>query len=215
MAQVVIAVRGGRNAKSRCAAALSGPDRARLTSLMLQDMLSALARCEDVSRVWVVTPTPDLVALAHAEGARTLRQPRAAGLNAAFRLAVAEVAEVAPYDPLVLMPGDLPRLAPDDLAAAVRLVRTHAVALAPSVDGGTGLVALRAGAILPPAFGACSFARHAAAAERRGLSVAVVGADSLSRDVDRPDDLVELMQCGAATRTAAFLRERLKPRIRS
>jgi 2-phospho-L-lactate guanylyltransferase len=83
------------------------------------------------------------------------------------------------------------------------------------MDGGTGLVALRAGAVLPPAFGAHSFRRHAAAAERRGLRAAVVGADSLSRDVDRPDDLIDVMQRGPTTRTAAFLRERLKPRIRS
>jgi 2-phospho-L-lactate guanylyltransferase len=215
MAQVVIAVRGGRTAKSRCAGTLNGADRARLTAVMLEDMLAALARCEEVSQAWVVTPTSDLAALAREHGARTIRQARAAGLNAAFRLAMAEVFEVAPYDALVLMPGDLPRLAPEDLSAALRLVRTHAVTLAPSMDGGTGLVALRAGAALPPAFGARSFRRHAAAAERRGLSVAVVGADSLSRDVDRPDDLIDVMRSGPATRTAAFLRERLKPRIRS
>jgi 2-phospho-L-lactate guanylyltransferase len=215
MAQVVIAVRGGRTAKSRCAGTLNGADRARLTAVMLEDMLAALARCEDVSQTWVVTPTPELTGLAHESGARTIRQPRAAGLNAAFRLAMAEVAEVAPYEPLVLMPGDLPRLAPEDLSAALQLVRTHAVTLAPSMDGGTGLVALRAGSAWSPAFGAHSFRRHAAAAERRGLSVAVIGADSLSRDVDRPDDLIDVMRRGATTRTAAFLRERLKPRIRS
>jgi 2-phospho-L-lactate guanylyltransferase len=163
----------------------------------------------------VVTPTPDLAALARAHGAWIIRQPRAAGLNAAFRLAMAEVSEVAPYAPLVLMPGDLPRLAPEDLSAALRLVRTHAVTLAPSTDGGAGLIALRAGADLRPAFGARSFRRHAGAAARRGLSVAVVGADSLSRDVDRPDDLAGVMRDAPSTLTAAFLRERLRPRIRS
>ena len=215
MAQAVIAVRGGRHAKSRCAGALSGADRAGLTAAMLEDMLDALARCAGVSQTWVVTPTPDLAALARDHGARVIRQPRAAGLNAALRLAISEVFDTAPYDPLVLAPGDLPLLRPDDLSAALLLARTHAVTLAPALDGGTGLLALRAGAALEPAFGPRSFQRHAAAAARRGLSVAVIRADSLSRDVDRPDDLAGVLERGPTTRTAAFLRERLKPRIRS
>lgn len=215
MAQVVIAVRGGRGAKSRCAGALSPTDRARLTAVMLEDMLAALTRCDGVSQAWVVTPTPELADLASRLGARVIRQPRTSGLNAAFRLATAEVLETAPYDALVLMPGDLPLLEPEDLSAALHLTRTHAVTLAPSADGGTSLIALRAGAILAPAFGSRSFQRHAAACARRGLSVAVIGADSLSRDIDHPDDLGEVLRRGTHTLTAAFLRERLKPRINS
>ena len=215
MAQVVIAVRGGRGAKSRCAEMLCAADRAALTAVMLDDMLAALTLCPEASQVWVVTPTATLADAARASGARTIRQPRAAGVNAAFRLAMSEIGEVAPYEPLVLMPGDLPLLAPADLAAALLLARTHAAVLAPSSDGGTGLIALRAGARLAPAFGASSFQRHAAAASRRGLSLAVIGAESLSRDVDRPADLFEVLQRAPATRTAAFLRERLHSRIQS
>ena len=215
MAQAVIAVRGGRGAKTRCAAMLSGSDRARLTAVMLEDMLDALSRCAEVSQAWVVTPTPELAALARDRGARVIRQLRAAGLNAALRQAIAEVSETAPYDPLLLMPGDLPLLKPEDLAAALLLLRNHAVTLVPALDGGTGLIALRAGAVLAPAFGARSFQRHAAAAARNGLSVAVIGADSLSRDVDRPDNLLDMLKDGPASLTAAFVRERLKPRIKS
>jgi 2-phospho-L-lactate guanylyltransferase len=215
MAQAVIAVRGGRSAKTRCAAALSGVDRARLTAVMLDDMLTALAGCAEISRTWVVTPTPELAALANARGARVIHQPRAAGLNAALRLAIAEVSETAPYDALLLMPGDLPMLKTEDLTAALLLTHTHTVTLAPALDGGTGLIAMRAGTALAPEFGPGSFQRHAAAAARHGLSVAVIGADSLSRDVDRPDDLASVLEYAPATRTAAFLRENLKPRIRS
>ena len=215
MAQAVIAVRGGRGAKTRCAAVLSGTDRARLTGVMLEDMLNALSRCAEVSQTWVVTPTPDLAALARDRGARVIRQPRAAGLNAALHLAIAEVCETAPYDPLLLMPGDLPLLKPEDLTAALLLLRNHMVTLAPALDGGTGLIALRAGAVLTPAFGEGSFQRHAGAAARSGLSVAVIGADSLSRDIDRPDDLLDMLKGGSASLTGAFLCDRLKPRIKS
>lgn len=215
MAQAVIAVRGGPQAKSRCAETLNGSDRAELTAAMLEDMLAAVAGCQAVTQTWVVTPTPALAELAAGCGARVIRQPRPAGLNPALRQAITEVADQAPYEPLLLMPGDLPGLAPDDLAAAALLTRTHAVVLAPAADGGTGLMGLRAGAALPPRFGPHSFRRHAAEAERRGLTVAVMVADSLSRDVDRPEDLLHLLKTGVASRTAAFLRARLQPRIRS
>ena len=215
MAQAVIAARGGRGAKSRCSGTLDGADRAALTAVMLEDMLAALDRCPAISQAWVVTPTPELAELAVRRGALLIRQSRPAGLNAAFALAIAEISETAPYDTLALLPGDLPLLEPDDLAAAVMLARTHAVTLAPALDGGTGLLALRAGAVLPPAFGAGSFQRHASDAARRGLSVAVVVAGSLSRDVDQPSDLFEVLEKGPTSLTATFLRERLKPRIRS
>ena len=81
--------------------------------------------------------------------------------------------------------------------------------LAPSLDGGTGLAGMRAGAPLKPAFGPDSFRRHAAEARRAGLSIAVVVAGSLSRDVDRPEDLAHLLEHGRATRAGAFLHERL------
>ena len=215
MAQAVIAVRGGPDAKSRCAEALSGPERAELVAAMLEDMLAAVARCQAVSQAWVVTPTPALAELATRMGARAVRQSRPAGLNPAFRQAIAEVSEHAPYAPILLLPGDLPQLAPDDLAAAALLTQTHAVVLASALDGGTGLLGLRAGAGLPPAFGPDSFRRHAAGAAQRGLSLALIAANSLSRDIDRPADLADLLAAGSDSRTAAFLRGRLQPRIRS
>ena len=194
MAQVVIAVRGGPHAKSRCAEALSRTDRAALTAVMLEDMLAAVAHCAGVSRTWVVTPTFDLADLARRRGASVIHQHRADGLNAALRLAISAVSEIAPYESLALMPGDLPLLRPEDLAASLMLTRTHAVALAPCLDGGTGLIVLRSGAALMPAFGVRSFQRHAALAERRGLTVAVINARSLCNDIDRADDLFDVLK---------------------
>jgi 2-phospho-L-lactate guanylyltransferase len=206
MVQVVIAARGGIEAKSRCAGVLDGPGRAALTAAMLDDMLSAVARCPDISTTWVVTPTADLAGLARRHGVKVVIQDRPEGLNPAFAQAVAEVSDSAPYDPIALMPGDLPLLAPDDLAAAARLVRTHAVVLAPALDGGTGLLAFRAGVDLAPGFGPDSFRRHSAAAQYHGLTVGVVVARSLSYDIDRPEDLKYLAELGRESVTRHFLR---------
>lgn len=212
MAQAVIAARGGTRAKSRCADALGGPDRAALTAAMLEDMLLAVGRCREVSRTWVVTPTAELADLARRHDATVIVQSAPAGLNAAFAQAIAEVSDSAPYDPIMLMPGDLPLLEPDDLAAAVLLARTHGLVLAPALDGGTGLLGLRAGVDFAPAFGGDSFRRHLAKAQDQTLSVALLVASSLSRDIDRPEDLASVIQHHPASLTGAFLRERLQSR---
>jgi 2-phospho-L-lactate guanylyltransferase (CobY/MobA/RfbA family) len=52
-------------------------------------------------------------------------------------------------------------------------------------------------------------------AEQRGLSVGLIATGSLSRDVDRPEDLMDVCEAGPDSRTGMFLRERLQPRIRS
>ena len=209
MAQVVIAVRGGPGSKSRCAGVLGAADREALTAAMLEDMLTAIADCAEVSGIWVVTPTPSLASLATAHGAGVVRQSEPAGLNAAFALAAANVRERAPYEPMMLLPGDLPGLKSSDLDAAALLARTHAVVLAPAFDGGTGLLVLRAGVWMAPGFGPASFARQAARAERRRLSLAIIAATSLGQDVDRPEDLVRVARDGLGPRTSSFLRERL------
>ena len=210
-AQIVIAARSGAEAKTRLSGVMSAPDRAALTETMLADMLDALAA--RIGSVWVVTPTDALAHLAVRRGARVLRQTEATGLNGAFELALRFLDARAPYDPVALLVGDLPLLAASDLEAAVSLARAHDVVLAPAfADGGTGAVVLRAGVRLALAFGGDSYRRHVAGARRQRLSTAVVEANSLGLDVDRPEDFRAVLTRGPGTRTAAFLRARLRER---
>jgi 2-phospho-L-lactate guanylyltransferase len=212
MAQVVIAVRGGRAAKSRLATILEPRDREAVVEAMLRDMIAAARRTPRVSGLWVVTPTPELGALAAGLGVQVIDQSEPGGLNAAFRQALAMVADAAPYDAIALLPGDLPLLEPGDLDAALALAEAHAVVLAPSTDGGTGALVLRAGVDLAPCFGPDSFSLHREQTARRGLATAVVEAESLAHDLDRPEDAAFLLQALRSGHTHAFLSSRL-PRL--
>ncbi len=209
MGQVVIAARGGPQAKSRLAELLSPEDRAGLVEVMLRDMLEAAASAPRVGGLWVVTPTAALADIAREAGAQVIDQAEPVGLNAAFRQALAAVGEAAPYETIALLPGDLPLLAAGDLEAALALAEAHGVALAPAIDGGTGALVLRAGVELTPRFGARSFGVHSEQAARRGLSVAVLETESLARDLDRPEDATYVMEAAPGRRTALFLSERL------
>lgn len=207
MAQVVIGVRGGPDAKSRLAPSLAPAQRARLVEAMLEDMIEVVLGTPGVRQLRVVTPTPGLASLAQDRGARVVWQAGDGGLNAGFGLALAATREEASYESIALLPGDLPLLSASDLEAALALADTHDIVLAPAIaDGGTGAVVMRQGVRLPPSFGPDSLARHLVIADTLGLSRTIVWAPSIGLDLDRPSDFPAVLALGACTRTARQLR---------
>jgi 2-phospho-L-lactate guanylyltransferase len=205
-AHVVIAVRGGPNAKSRCADRLDEGEREHLVEAMLGDMLDALAGSTVIRQVHVATPTPSLARLAGARPGVSVILEQPAGLNAAFENARRRVAAEDPDAALALMPGDLPLLDRTELEAALAQVAPGRVGLvAASADGGTGAVLLPAGTPFAFAFGPDSFNRHLAVARQADLAPFVVDAPSLAFDVDGPLDLDRLAASGRGLRSAGLL----------
>jgi 2-phospho-L-lactate guanylyltransferase len=191
MAEVVIAVRGGEEAKSRYGDLVAPGDRAAFVEAMLTDMLRAIAEAPSVDGVWVVTPTPRIAALAHGLGARVVDETSPAGLRGAFRLGRLSAAASARKATVVLLPGDLPGLDPKDLEAVIAAAAPPGVVamVRAARDGGTGALAFPAVLDLPLAYGPDSFARHRAAVHELGLDPVEVKAPSLAHDLDHPSDL--------------------------
>jgi 2-phospho-L-lactate guanylyltransferase len=203
-AAVVIAVRGGPTAKSRCAAALTSGERRALVAAMLEDMLAAAMATHGVHAVTVITPTPALATLAKRRGARVLFELQAGGLNAAFDAAVETTGTAGRT--LLLLPGDLPLVRSGDLEPAIAAARQGAVVLAPSrADGGTGAIALPPGVRIPFQFGPDSFRRHGASTRAMGRAPHIIASGPLGYDIDRPEDL-ERVLLAPATHSAAVLR---------
>jgi len=205
--RVVVAARGGPEAKSRLAGRLEPLRRAALAEAMLADMLDALAACSVVSRAYVVTPTPELARIAAAAGAVVMLEPAPKGLNAAFDAARQRLSRLDPSGRLALLPGDLPRLTARELADVAAASRDGAVVVAPALsDGGTGAIVQPASLALPLAFGPDSFRRHCAAAAALGATVRSPALPGLGFDVDRPQDLDRLASSRAQGRAAALAR---------
>jgi len=206
--EVVIAARGGPDAKSRLAGRLDANRREALVQAMLADMLTTLDHCEGVRRIYVTTPTPALARLAAASGVVVVLEHGPDGLNGAFDRARRRIAAGDPATTVLLLPGDLPRLQPDDIAACLSAAGPDRLVLAPaSADGGTGGLAVRAGAALPLAFGAGSCGKHLAAARGLGLDVQIVRTPGLGFDIDRPADLDAFLALGGGGRTGDLLQE--------
>jgi 2-phospho-L-lactate guanylyltransferase len=193
-------------AKRRLAPALTARECRRLVSAMLSDVLAALTGSAGVSGILVVSSDPAVAALARAFGARCLTDQSDEGLLPACAGASAHLSGEG-ADGVMVVPGDLPLLSPDDIARVVDAAGiSPAVVLSPDRnDSGTNLVAMRPAGAMPYLFGENSFSLHVSAARKRGIEPAVIRSATLSLDIDTRDDLVAFARVPSRTRTCDYL----------
>jgi 2-phospho-L-lactate guanylyltransferase len=214
VAAVLPVKRFGR-AKQRLGSALGSGERRELAAAMVADVLAALGEVDAVDAVIVVTAEPAAAAAAERAGATVVHDPAEHGQSAA---AARGIAALPPdVDRVLLVPGDCPALAPEEVAGLLgRPAADPGVVIVPDRHGsGTNALLLTPPGAIEPSFGPGSFARHAAAARAAGADVAVAELHSLGLDVDTPDDLAALRSAlarlpGRAPRTRAVL-DRLTP----
>lgn len=185
----VIPVRSLEGAKSRLGEALDAEERRALVERLLRRTIEAAHESPGVDQVVVISPDPDVVALASSLGATAVRQ-QSQGLNQALEEARSDLAEDAR---LVVLPGDLPRVtsaAIDELLAAAGSAGLPAVVLVTDRHGrGTNALVLDPARIIPFAFGGDSREAHACLA--RAADARLVEPESELRvDLDTPEDLL-------------------------
>lgn len=203
----LVPVRGLEGAKARLGEALDAEERRALVERLLARTVAAAAKTPAVSEVVVISPDPEVVALAGALGARGLAQEDG-GLNEGLAAGRAW-ATAAGADAVLVVPADLPAVTAAELGRIVERARAHAGSLTTAGPPGGALVALvtdRAGSgtnvllVAPPdaiafRFGEGSRAAHAAAARAAGAAYLEV-AGPLDLDLDTPDDLLAAEAAG-------------------
>lgn len=191
----VIPAKSPSEAKSRLAPALSPGERAALARRLLGGVVRAALSSPGLDGAIVVSASPEMRALAASLGAcawpdppSTARDPLNAAIEEGCCRAVALGADAA-----LVLPADLPLLAPGVVTEFLDEAGDVAVAIAPDRSGfGTNALLLRPPRAIDPAFGPDSYARHRASARARGLSVATVRLPELVFDLDTPADLMRL-----------------------
>lgn len=185
---VVIPIKAPEACKTRLRAALGEAARRELVAGMLRHVVDVASAEPAVDAVRLIGPSRHGLP----EEIQLLAEP-GEGLNPALAAALA-AAESAGVARLVVLAGDLPRLAAEDLRALAGLA-PDALGVAPDRKGeGTNALSLP----LPAArdfrfqYGPDSFAHHRAEAARLGLSLQVVRSETLGLDVDDPADLAAL-----------------------
>ncbi len=194
---VVIPVSTFEGAKSRLGAVLDAEERRDLVERLLRRTVAAALATPGVVDVVVVSPDPEVLAIAVAAGARPHAQ-RSRGLNPALQEARAAIAA----DRLLILPADLPTVAAGDLAqvlAAGDTAGNPCVVLAPDRHGrGTNALLLTPPEVIDPAFGGDSRAAHAWLASSADAAYAEIPG-ILGLDLDTADDLllVESLRAGS------------------
>lgn len=205
----VVPVKALADAKRRLAPVLSSDLRRHLVLTMLDDVLTALREVETIDRVLVVTPDPDIAALATAKDTIVLREERAVGLNPALTRGLAH-AQHGGATSAIIVPADVPLATADEVRSVVAAAANGGgrVALVSSADGdGTNALALAPPEVLAPSFGPGSFARHLARAVARRLDTRVLHMPGLAVDIDEPRDIAKLLEHTSGSLRYAFLRQ--------
>ncbi|MBM4424961.1 MAG: 2-phospho-L-lactate guanylyltransferase [Chloroflexi bacterium] len=186
----IVPVKPFREAKSRLASLLSADERAALSRDFLAHTLDVLLAVKEIKQTLVVSRDTAALQLARKHGAHTVTESGAPELNAALTRAT-DVAVSFGADGVLVLPSDLPLLAPDDVLTLLAANGSpECVSVAPDRrDDGTNALFMRPPRLIPYAFGPQSFSRHVAVARERGLCIDVRRTDALALDVDLPEDL--------------------------
>ena len=192
---MIVPVKAMERAKTRLA--LPSRERAELARAMALDTVEVA--CAAATAVVVVTDDSDVAAEAVRLGATVVADVPAAGQNAALEYGAGYVLGRDPGCGVAALSADLPALHADELALALRAVRSGRAFVTDAAGSGTTLLAAGPGVPLAPAFGPGSRERHLAS----GAVELVVPTAGLRRDVDTIRDLAAALGIGVGRRTAA------------
>jgi 2-phospho-L-lactate guanylyltransferase len=186
----IIPLKEPDQAKSRLASVLAPGQRQHLFFLMARQVIRAVRETPVIHGVAVVTPSAEVARFADALGAVVIADTDERGTAAACRAGIAQLSASGLARALIL-PGDLPLANAADLSRLMQS-RAQVVLVADERGIGTNALLLTPPAVIAPAFGPGSAARHAEAARRAGASFEAVALPKLALDIDDVPDLARL-----------------------
>jgi 2-phospho-L-lactate guanylyltransferase len=186
----IVPVKPLRWGKSRLAGVLSQEERTDLNSQLLTHTLETLRAIPEIEHVLVISRDPAALSLARSHGARTVQEKGAPELNVALARATI-VARNYSTSGVLIVPADLPLLAPEDVRAMLELAKDPpVVVLAPDRHNqGTNALLVCPVGLIEYDFGPGSFQRHCERARQAGARLEVCELPSIALDMDLPEDL--------------------------
>ncbi len=185
----IVPVKPLAEAKTRLAGVLDENERVALARRLLERTLLKMTRARGIARVAVISRDDAVLKLARKFGAFGILESNANlndALQQARRVCVANGARA-----VLIIPADLPRLRVRDLEKMIALGEpAPRVVIAPAArDGGTNALLLNPASDFDFKFGENSFAAHLAEAQSGNWQVQVYDSDTVTFDLDMPEDL--------------------------
>jgi 2-phospho-L-lactate guanylyltransferase len=187
----IVPVKGLSTANARLNGLLGEEERTRLAEALFLDLIVKLPRSRCIDDLLIVTSDASVARQAGWFGHNVLLQEADEG-HAEAAAAGARAAMADGAQRVAMLPVDCPLLDTDELDA--HLGRSHRTALIVPDRHGTGTNALMLNPpdLFLPAFGPDSCARHVSRARATGQSFALEEVESLSLDLDTPEDFTLL-----------------------
>ena len=212
----VVPVKQLDGAKQRLADFLSPELRRALATIMLEEVLAALADAHHLAGIALVTLDPHARRLAARLGARVItegaRDGHTGSVDAARRLFAAEGCPG-----ILTLPGDVPCTTSAEIDAALGAHRAApAFTIVPAHDDqGSNAVIISPPLAVPLRFGENSYFPHLDAARASGIEPTIVRLPGIAMDIDHPADLAAFLRLPLShgTRTRAFLQANAVPRL--
>lgn len=191
----IVPVKPLRRGKSRLAGVLSEEERTQLNHSMLGHTLKMLSEVPEVDQTMVVSRDPAALALAREFQARTLQEDGSPLLNTALQRATV-VAQAYAVEAVLILPADLPLIAPKDIQAIIdRGKKPPVMVICPDRRGtGTNALLVSPPGLIDYSFGVGSFQRHCDRATRQSIALEIVNLPSVALDLDLPEDLEYLQK---------------------
>ncbi|MBO0910169.1 MAG: 2-phospho-L-lactate guanylyltransferase [Acidobacteria bacterium] len=190
---ILIPVKKLCGAKQRLGAVLEQSARTELAHAMLADVASSVAAsaCDDVA---VVTSDEFAVELARRHGFEVLSDDANLSETDAIEVAT-RLSEARGIDSTLVIPADVPLIAPEELRAICDNAPGSGSVLVPSRDmRGTNAALRRPSSLFPLHFGNDSFMPHLAAAIAAATPCVVLSLPGIALDIDTPEDLRDLAE---------------------
>lgn len=203
---ILVPVKNLANAKQRLSAVLSPEERLALARAMCEDVLESLARWQGRPEVAVVTSDRLAASMAARLDFEVIADDVNPGETGAIEMATAVCRQRGVNHTLVI-PADIPLLEAAELQKIADAAPPGGAVLVPDAAGRGTNAALRSPAdLFPLRFGNDSFLPHLAAAKATGLPWVVLELPGIARDVDRPEDLLELAGAAGDRRSQKLVR---------
>lgn len=202
----LVPVKAFAMAKRRLAAVLTAEERAELAEAMLRDVVAALQSSGAIDGISLLGGE-DARRLADSIGLSWLDDGGEPDLNIALDQA-ADTCAREQLHTLLVLPGDLPTVQSEDLAALLACHHNGLTLTPARSDGGTNALVISPPDAMDFCFGPDSARRHLAYALTAGLPAQQVELEAFARDIDGPADLRWLCRQASGEYTHRWLTAR-------
>jgi 2-phospho-L-lactate/phosphoenolpyruvate guanylyltransferase len=209
---IILPVKHLQDSKIRLKDVLSDEQRSRFSYLLVMDTLQTLCSSMHVQGVTMISSDHSLLRLAKQYHVEFILTDKDSGYSKDAMDAITSLSKEG-VDKIAIIPTDLPQLSHRDLELLDNAHQQGITLCAAEKDGGTNTFVFTPPLAIPLLFGLDSFKKHQQAAKDRGITINIVNATGVQRDIDRLDDMQWLSKQASGGRAWKYVKDLLESSI--